>query len=151
MVSQTHVRHILIKVDPATSGDKARRTLERLRIRISGGEDFATIAKARSDDTGSAPKGGDLGWVNPGDLVPQFEQAMNAMQPGELGRPFATQFGMHLAQVLERRSQDNTNQFLRNQAREAITERKAEEDLDSWLRRLRDEAYVDIRLGQENQ
>ncbi len=149
IVEQTHVRHILIRVDEKTSADQARRTLDRLRIRITGGENFEAIARARSDDTGSAPRGGDLGWVNPGDLVPQFEQTMNKLDPGQVSQPFASPFGMHLAQVLERRSQDNTDQFQRNQAREAITERKAEEDEDNWLRRLRDEAYVDIRLDEE--
>lgn len=147
IVDQTHVRHILIRVDEQTSAAAARSKLDRLRIRIQGGEDFAKLAKAQSDDTGSAPKGGDLGWVNPGDLVPQFESAMNQLQPNEISQPFASPFGWHIAQVLERRSQDNTDQFQRNQAREAIAARKADEELDAWLRRLRDEAYVDIRLG----
>ena len=150
IIDQTHVRHILIRVDERTSAAEARHKLDRLRIRIQGGEDFAKLAKARSDDTGSAPKGGDLGWVNPGDLVPQFEHVMNQLKPGEISQPFASPFGWHIAQVLERRSQDNTDQFQRNQAREAIHARKADEELDAWLRRLRDEAYVDIRLGKND-
>ena len=149
VVDQTHPRHILIRVDEHTSANEARRKLDRLRIRLNGGADFATLAKAQSDDTGSAAKGGDLGWVNPGDLVPQFEQVMNSLKPGELSQPFETQFGWHLVQVIERRSQDNTDQYQRNQAREVIGKRKSEEALDSWLRQLRDEAYVDIRLGKQ--
>lgn len=150
IVEQTRVRHILIRVDEHTSAAEARHKLDRLRIRIQGGEDFAKLAKARSDDTGSAPKGGSLGWVNPGDLVPQFEAVMNQLQPNEISQPFQTPFGWHIAQVLERRSQDNTDQFQRNQAREAIAARKADEARDAWLRRLRDEAYVDIRLGKND-
>ena len=149
IVDQTKVRHILIRVDERTSADTARAKLARLRIRINGGEDFATLAKAQSDDTGSAPKGGALGWVNPGDLVPQFEQVMNNLQPNQISQPFASPFGWHIAQVLERRSQDDTNQFQRNQARETIAANKADEELDAWLRRLRNEAYVDIRLDKD--
>ena len=149
IVDQTKVRHILIRVDERTSSAAARAKLDRLRLRIQAGEDFNSLAKAQSDDTGSAPKGGELGWVNPGDLVPQFEQVMNTLEPGEISKPFKTPFGWHIAQVEERRKQDNTNQFQRNQARETIAKRKADEELDAWLRRLRDEAYVDIRLDKD--
>jgi peptidyl-prolyl cis-trans isomerase SurA len=149
IVKQTHARHILIRVDERTSATTAKNKLTRLRARVQGGSDFGAIAKAQSDDTGSAVKGGDLGWVNPGDLVPQFEQVMDRLGPGQISQPFETPFGWHIVQVIDRRTQDNTSQFQRNQAREVIAKRKSEEALDAWLRQLRDEAYVDIRLGKE--
>jgi peptidyl-prolyl cis-trans isomerase SurA len=131
------------------SDDDAKRRLDQLRLRIVGGDDFATLARSHSDDTGSALKGGDLGWLNPGDTVPEFEKQMDRLAPNEISQPFKTSFGWHIVQVLERRRQDTTKEVMRLKAREAIRERKAQEAIDQWLRRLRDEAYVEIRLRHE--
>ena len=144
-VSQTHARHILVRTTELVSGDDARNRLQQLRQRIVGGDDFDTLARAHSDDTGSALKGGDLGWVSPGDTVPQFEEEMDALAPGEISQPFASPFGWHIVQVLERRTQDTADELLRLKAREAIQRRKADEATEVWLRQLRDEAYVDVR------
>jgi len=149
VVTQTSARHILMRTNELVSDDDARTRLTQLRMRIVGGDDFATLARSHSDDTGSALKGGDLGWVSPGDVVPEFEQAMAALAPGETSQPFKTPFGWHVVQVLERKTQDTTEELMRLKAREALRERKAEEAIDLWLRRLRDEAYVELRLDQE--
>jgi peptidyl-prolyl cis-trans isomerase SurA len=120
-------------------------------MRIVGGEDFAALARSNSDDTGSALKGGDLGWVNPGDTVPDFEEAMNALPPNGVSEPFQSPFGWHIVQVIERRNQDKEGEFMRLKAREALQRRKAEEATEEWLRQLRDEAYVEIRLDEDDQ
>jgi peptidyl-prolyl cis-trans isomerase SurA len=146
VVSQTHARHILIRTNELISDADAKRRLEQLRMRIIGGDDFATLARAHSDDTASALKGGDLGWLNPGDTVPEFEKVMNELAPNEISQPFKTTFGWHIVQVLERRRQDTVQGIMRLKARDAIRERKAQEATEQWLRRLRDEAYVEIRL-----
>ena len=146
IVQQTQARHILISTSEITSDDEARGRLQQLKSRIDGGDDFAALARSHSDDKGSAIKGGDLGWVSSGDLVPRFEEQMNQLSIGETSEPFRTEFGWHIVQVLERRDYDNTDEVLKSQAREAIRERKAVEATEFWLRRLRDEAYVETRL-----
>jgi peptidyl-prolyl cis-trans isomerase SurA len=146
VVTQTHARHILIRTNELVSDADAKRRLEQLRMRILGGADFATLARANSDDTGSALKGGDLGWLNPGDTVPDFEKQMNQLAPGEISQPFKTSFGWHIVQVLGRRRQDTTKEMMRSKARQLIRERKAQQAIDAWLQRLRAEAYVQIRL-----
>lgn len=146
IVTQTNARHILIRTNEVVSADDARIRLEQLRIRIVGGDDFATLARSHSDDTGSALKGGDLGWTNPGDTVPEFEKAMGALGPNQISKPFKSTFGWHIVQVIERRTQDTTDELMRLKAREAVRERKADEAIDIWLRQLRDEAYVEVRL-----
>ena len=146
VVTQTHARHILIRPDEVTSDEAARLRLEQLKLRIDNGDDFAELAKGHSNDTVSAANGGDLGWSNPGDMVPEFEQAMNSMQLGELSPPFRSQFGWHIVQVLERREHDSTDDIKRAQAREAIRQRKLEEANENWLRELRDDAYVEYRI-----
>ena len=148
VVTQTHARHILLRPDALQSREQVLTRLQQLRERIIGGEDFATLARANSQDKLSAARGGDLGWVNPGDLVPRFEEAMNRLQPGEISQPVETRFGWHLIQVLDRRSHDRTEDFRRAQARDFIQRRKMDEELELWLRQLRDEAYVEIRLDQ---
>jgi peptidyl-prolyl cis-trans isomerase SurA len=148
LVTQTHARHILIKTNELVSDQEAQHRLTQLRMRLQGGDDFEPLARSHSEDTGSAIKGGDLGWVNPGDTVPSFEQEMNALKPGEISQPFQSPFGWHIVQVLERRDHDNTEQMVKTQAQEKIRERKADEATEQWLRRLRDEAYVEVRLGQ---
>ena len=149
IVRQTHPRHILVTTNEITSDSDAETRLLQLRQRIQGGEDFATLARSHSDDQASAIKGGDLGWVSSGNLVPEFEQRMNELQPGQISEPFDTQFGWHIVEVVERRDYDNTDAAVRQRAREAIRERKATEATELWLRRLRDESYVEIRLGRD--
>jgi peptidyl-prolyl cis-trans isomerase SurA len=148
-ISQTHARHILIRNNELVSDEDAKRRLEQLRLRILGGDDFGTLARAHSDDTGTALKGGDLDWVGPGDTVPEFEEAMNALAPNEISEPFQSPFGWHIVQVLERRRQDTTDELMRMKAEEALRQRKAEEATDVWLRQIRDEAYVDLRLDDD--
>lgn len=151
VITETHVRHILIKTNELINDAEARKRLEAIAGRIADGDDFATIAKANSDDSGSAIKGGDLGWVMPGLLVPPFEKAMSELAINETSQPVQTQFGWHLIQVLGRRAKDNREEQQKNQARDEIRNRKIEEETELWLRRLRDEAYVDIRLGILNE
>jgi peptidyl-prolyl cis-trans isomerase SurA len=148
LITQTHAQHILIKTNEVTSDQDAKTRLEQLRIRLVGGEGFGAIARSHSDDTASAINGGDLGWVSPGDTVPEFEEQMNSLAPGELSEPFRSPFGWHLLQVLERRQFDNTEEMLKAKARDNIRERKADEEAELWLRRLRDEAYVEVRLPE---
>ncbi len=143
---QTHARHILIRTNAIVSDTDARNQLRRLRERISNGEDFARLARIHSEDPGSGAKGGDLGWASPGQFVAAFEETMNRLQIGEISEPFKSQFGWHIMQVLERRNQDETEQFNRNRARQVLRQRKIEEETELWLRRLRDEAYVEYRL-----
>ena len=145
-VNQTLVRHILITPNEMVSDAEARTRLVRLRERIVNGEDFAALAKANSNDPGSAARGGDLGWISPGKLVARFEEEMNQLEPGELSQPFQTRFGWHLIQVQDRRQEDGVDEGRRAAAREALFKRKSEEEWELWLRRLRDEAYVEVRL-----
>ncbi|HKK05999.1 MAG: peptidylprolyl isomerase [Gammaproteobacteria bacterium] len=147
IVKQTLARHILIRTNELVSNDEARQRLERLRQRILNGADFGQLARANSDDKVSAANGGSLGWLNPGDVVPRFEEVMNGLKPGEISQPFRTRFGWHIVQVMARRNYDNTKDFQRSQARELLHKRKAEEALQNWLRQLRDEAYVQYRFN----
>jgi len=146
-VTQTRARHILVKTSEVVSEDDARRRLEALRDRILAGADFAELARLNSED-GTAARGGDLGWVYPGDTVPEFERAMNALAPGELSRPVRTPFGFHLIRVEARRAADMSEERRRQQARQALRERKAEEAYQEWLRQLRDRTYVELRLEE---
>lgn len=148
VVTQTRVRHILLRPNEVTSQEDVRLRLEQLKQRIEGGDSFAELARSHSEDTASAIKGGELGWVKPGDLVPEFEEVMNGLEPNQVSAPFKTRFGWHILQVLDRRRQDDTQEFRATKAKEMIHQRKYEEELQSWLRRLRDEAYVEYRLDQ---
>jgi len=148
MVTQTHVRHILIKVNKAMSDDKAKAILERLRQRLEMGEKFEDLAKRYSEDA-SAPQGGDLGWVNPGQTVPPFEQAMNALQPGQISEPVKTQYGWHLIQVEDRRTKDMADEYKRMQARQILFQRRAEPAFEDWISQLRGQAYIDNRLDPQ--
>ena len=144
-VTQTHVRHILIKVNQVTSAADARRKLQELKERLDNkAAKFEDLAKLYSNDL-SASKGGDLGWVYPGDTVPDFERAMNALKPGQVSEPVESQFGFHLIQVVERKTDDVSQERQRLAARQAIRERKLEEATEEWLRQLRDRAYVEYR------
>lgn len=146
-VQQTHVRHILVRVNELVSDSEARHKLEGLYDRIQHGEKFAELARLFSQD-GTATKGGDLGWIYPGDTVPDFERAMNELKPGEVSRPIKSPFGYHLIEVLERRTQEMSADRQRNAARQTLRERKADESYQDWLRQLRDQAYVDLRLEE---
>jgi peptidyl-prolyl cis-trans isomerase SurA len=147
LVEQTHARHILVKTSEIVSEADAKRKLNNLRERIANGADFGELAKLNSDDSSSV-KGGDLGWVYPGDTVPEFERVMNSLKVGELSQPFATPFGWHLMEVLERRKADTTGERKRQQARQILRERKADEAYQEWLRQLRDRAFVEYRLDE---
>ena len=146
LVTQTKVRHILIKPTAIVSESDARARTQQLRNRILSGEDFGQLARSSSDDTASAIEGGDLGWTTPGQMATEFEDAMDATRTGDISPVFRSPFGWHILEVQDRRKYDSTLEFRRNKAREIITKRKMEEELELWLRRLRDEAYVDIRL-----
>jgi peptidyl-prolyl cis-trans isomerase SurA len=145
VVQQTHVRHILIKTSEIVSDADAKHRLDDLKERLDNGGNFEELARQYSED-GTASKGGDLGWVNPGDTVPEFEKAMNALKPGEISEPVHSPFGWHIIQVLERRSQDMAKDSARLKARQEIKARKSDEAYQDWLRELRDSAYIEYRL-----
>jgi peptidyl-prolyl cis-trans isomerase SurA len=147
-IPQTRLRHILIRTSDAVSENEARRRLSDLRRRIIAKEaDFGEMARVHSDDA-SAARGGELDWVYPGDTVPDFERAFQELQVGEISEPVRTPFGVHLIQVLERRSADMSLERRRLQARQALRERKGDEAYNEWLRQLRDTIYVELRLEE---
>ena len=146
-ITQTHARHILLRTNAIVTAQEAWQRLNKLRLRIQNGDDFAVLAKSNSEDPGSASNGGDLGWVNPGQTVPEFEKAMNALKPNELSGPIQTPFGLHLIQVLERRQRDVTNEHDQADARQQIHARKTDERYAQWVRQLRDEAYIEYRIN----
>jgi len=144
MITKTKVRHILVKTNELVDDAEAKKRLLALKQRIADGDDFAALARAHSDDKGSALKGGSLDWVGPGDLVKPFEEAMAKLGVNEISEPVQTQFGWHIIQVLGRENKDNSSEFKKNMVRDAIRKRKIEEETELWLRRLRDEAFVEI-------
>ena len=148
IVRQTRARHILMTLDALTDDAEARRQLSLLRERILNGQDFGELARTHSDDSGSASKGGDLGWIDPGNTAPVFERAMDSLEPGAISEPFETQYGWHVVQVLERRDRDATETSRRAEARRSLQARKVEENTQAWVRRVRDEAYVEYRLDE---
>jgi peptidyl-prolyl cis-trans isomerase SurA len=147
-VTQTRARHILVRTSEVVSENEARRRLTDLRERIVNGADFAELAKAHSDDGGTAARGGELDWIFPGDTVPDFERAMQELKPGQISQPVKTPFGYHLIQVLDRRASDVTQERRRLEARKTLRERKSEDAYQEWLRQLRDQAYVELRLEE---
>jgi peptidyl-prolyl cis-trans isomerase SurA len=147
LVEQIHARHILVKTNEIVSEADARRKLTNLRERIVGGADFGELAKLNSDDS-SAVNGGDLGWLYPGDTVPEFERTMTDLKTGEVSQSFKTNFGWHLLQVLERRKADISGERKVMEARQILRERKADEAYQEWLRQLRDRAFVEYRLEE---
>jgi peptidyl-prolyl cis-trans isomerase SurA len=149
LVQQTRARHILVRTNELVSENEARNRVLALKERLDNKADFAELARARSEDT-SAARGGDLGWLSPGDTVPEFEQAMNGLKPGEVSGPVRSPFGWHLIQVLERRTEDMTREGLRMNARQSLRERKADDAYQEWVRQLRDRAYVEQRLDNRN-
>jgi peptidyl-prolyl cis-trans isomerase SurA len=147
-VTQTRMRHILIRTSETVSEADARRRLLGLRERlVSGAADFGELARSNSDD-GTAARGGELDWVYPGDTVPEFERAYQDLKPGEISQPVRTTFGYHLIQVLERRSADLSPERKRLEARKVLRERKSDEAFQQWMRQLRDQTYVDLRLEE---
>ncbi len=147
LVEQVHVRHILVRTNELVSEDDARRKLANLRERIVNGVNFAELARLNSDDS-SASRGGDLGWLYPGDTVPEFERAFVDSKQMEVSQPVKTPFGWHLIQVLERRTADMSSERKRVEARKALLDRKGDEAYQEWLRQLRDRAYVELRLEE---
>ena len=146
VVDEVHVRHILIKPSEIRSEAQTKELINKIYERITSGEDFATLAKTYSEDPGSALNGGDLNWVNPDSLVPEFREAMADTPQGVLSKPFQTQYGWHVLEVLGRRATDSTTQAREQQAMNALRNRKYDEELQTWLRQIRDEAYVEIKL-----
>lgn len=146
IVKQTLARHILIRTNELTTDEDAQRTLVSLKQRAEAGEDFAKLAQANSMDLASAAEGGSLGWTQAGDNIPLFEEMTNKTTPGAISEPFKTNFGWHIVKVEDRREIDDTAEFQRKKIRNLIRQRKIEEETETWLRRLRDEAYVEYRL-----
>jgi peptidyl-prolyl cis-trans isomerase SurA len=146
IVNQIHVRHILLKPNELDDDATVREKLAKLRQRILNGEDFAGIASTTSQDPGSAPDGGDLGWSGPGTFVPEFDKAIADLKVNEISEPFKTRFGWHIVQMLGTRTYDSTADVRRQRAYAAIRESKADEETELWLRRLRDEAFVEIKM-----
>ena len=145
LVKQTDVRHILIKPTEVLSESAAEALAGQLMERIRGGEDFGALARQYSDDIGSAAEGGELGWTNPGQMVPEFEAAMASATEGEVTEPFRSEFGWHILEVTGRRDKDFSGEMQRNQVANYIREQKYQEELDAWLRKIREEAFVDIK------
>lgn len=147
LVRQTRARHILIRLNEIVAESDAVNRLNDLKNRIENGADFSNLARLHSDDT-SASKGGELGWISPGDTVPDFERAMNALAVNQVSAPFKTPFGWHIVQVLERRDQDMSQDRNVLQARQAIRQRKSEQQWQDWVRYQRDRAYVEYHLQE---
>ncbi len=144
VVQQTKARHILVKPTTILSETEAEQKIRDLLAQVKAGADFAELAKKNSDDPGSANQGGDLGWSNPGMFVPIFEQTMATLQPGQISEPFRSEFGWHFLQVVERRDDDQTDERKRNQAYRMLQNRKFEEEVEAWVREIRDQAFIKI-------
>jgi peptidyl-prolyl cis-trans isomerase SurA len=146
LIEQTHARHILVKTSEIMDDAQAREKLLVLKDRIEKGEDFAKLAKDNSEDTGSMLSGGDLGWSTPGMFVAAFEENMANTPVGKICRPFKSQFGWHILQVMERRKEDMSEQMKRNQAQNVIRSRRFDEEFQLWLTQIREDAFVEIKI-----
>jgi peptidyl-prolyl cis-trans isomerase SurA len=146
MVDQTRARHILLKPNELLDDDAIKQKLLGIRQEILSGDDFSTVARAVSEDPVSAADGGDLGWLEPGDLAPEFERVIASLDVGEVSQPFKTRYGWHLAEVTDKRSFDTTEERKQQRCSQQIRASKAEEERELWLRRLRDQAYVKILI-----
>jgi len=146
IINQIHVRHILLKTTELDDDETVRQKLSKLRDRILKGEDFAGLASTNSADPGSAPDGGDLGWSGPGTFVPEFDKAIADLKVSEISEPFKSRYGWHIVQMLGTRTYDSTDDVRRQRAFAAIRESKADEETELWLRRLRDEAFVEVKM-----
>lgn len=149
LITQTKARHILLKTSIINDNEQVIERLNQIRNRIINGEDFATMAKAYSEDTSSASKGGDLGWFKPGTMVPEFQQAVDQLQAGDISEVVQSSFGYHIIEVLGRRTHDDADELLKEKARETLRNRKINEEQQAFYRRIRDEAYVEIRLNNQ--
>ena len=145
LVQQTKVRHILLKPSAIRTSEETQQLADDLRNDVIGGEDFGELAREYSEDIGSAQEGGDLGWTTPGQMVAEFQNMMDATEVNTVSRPFESQFGWHILEVLDRRQEDMSDTVVRNRAGETLHKRKYQEELDAWLRKIRDEAFVDIK------
>jgi peptidyl-prolyl cis-trans isomerase SurA len=145
VVEQVHARHILLRPTEVQDDATTRQRLDDLRDRIVAGEDFAALASITSEDPGSAAQGGDLGWAAPGTFVPEFDEALAALEENEISEPFRTQYGWHIVQLLGKRFHDQSDEVRRQRVLTALRESKVDEETELWLRRLRDEAYVEYR------
>ena len=145
LVRQTDVRHILVKPTEVLNEQAAEDLVVELRARIEEGEDFGELARQYSDDIGSATEGGNLGWTNPGQMVPEFEATMAGTAEGSISQPFRSEFGWHILEVKARRDKDFSGEVRRNQVAGYIRDQKYQEELDAWLRKIREEAFVDIK------
>jgi peptidyl-prolyl cis-trans isomerase SurA len=146
MINQVHVRHILMRTNELQDDETVRQKLTKLRERILAGEDFAGLAATTSEDTTSAAEGGDLDWQGPKTFVPDFERVIDGLEENEISEPFKTQYGWHIAQLLGRRVHDNTDEVRRQHAFNTLRESKADEETELWLRRLRDEAFIEYKM-----
>ena len=152
VTDEVHVRHILVKPSEIRTEDDTKKLIDKIYDRVKSGEDFATLAKTYSEDPGSALNGGDLDWINPQSLVPEFREVMANTPQGVLSKPFQTQYGWHVLEVLGRRAVDNTAKASEQHAMNTLRNRKYDEELQNWLRQIRDEAYVEIKLpGADSQ
>ena len=145
LITQYQVRHILVSPNELRSKDESETLINQLYQRLLQGADFAVLAKEFSDDPGSGSAGGDLGWVSPGAMVPEFDATLQQAQIGNISAPFETQFGWHILQVQAQRQSDIGKEMQRNQIRQLLYSRRFEEELPLWLRKIRTEAYVDIK------
>lgn len=145
VIQQTKARHILLKPSAIRSDEQCKALAADLRQRVIGGADFGQLARQYSEDIGSAMEGGELGWTSPGQLVDAFQKAMDNTTPGSISEPFHSRYGWHIVMVEERRQQDVTTELKQNMARNYLHEKKYQEELDGWLRKIRDEAFVDIK------
>lgn len=149
MIDQTQARHILVKINEVTSDSDAKLKIVKLKERLDKGENFEELAKLYSEDASNS-SGGNLGWLSPGDTVPAFEQAMNALTPDQVSEPVKSQFGWHLIQVIERRTQDVSIERRKQAARQAIRARKSDVVIQEWITQLRDQAYIELRLEDDD-
>jgi peptidyl-prolyl cis-trans isomerase SurA len=146
MVDQVRARHILIAPTQILDDDATRQKLLGIREQIVNGDEFGTVAVAVSEDAISAAEGGDLGWISPDDFVPEFAEKLESLRIGELSEVFKTRFGWHIVEVTDRRSYDSTDERKTQRCQSEVRASKAQEEREMWLRRLRDQAYIDIRL-----
>ena len=150
VVPQFQTRHILIKTSEVVSPENAKQMIDSIYNRVRTGNNFSTLASTFSNDPGSARDGGSLGWVSPGMMVPEFDKTMQAAAVGKVSQPFQTQFGWHILQVTDKRQQDMTKETQTRMARQILGERQFDAELDSWLRELRNNTYVEIKGTQQN-
>jgi peptidyl-prolyl cis-trans isomerase SurA len=150
MVDQVLVRHILVRTNALMTDDAAERQLKDLKTRIENGDDFEELARANSEDTGSAANGGNMDWTVSSNFVPKFKEVVDVLEPKTMSEPFQSRFGWHIVEVLDKRKHDNSQEAMRTEAREQIRQRKIEENTELWLRQLRDESYIENRLHSSN-